>query len=61
MSRWIESIDGVDKITLDRNDECKHMYNEVCCNEESEHLADFVIHKDDCVNCKYFEKEDLKC
>lgn len=60
MSKWIEDVDGEHKITLADKEECKHMYNEVCCNEECEDLADFVSHED-CVKCKYFEKEDMEC
>ena len=35
MSRWIEETDGDYKVTIADMDECKHMYDGMCCNDES--------------------------
>lgn len=63
MSRYIEEVDGKYITTLADKHECKHCYNDVCCNDKSEHLADFVGLKMElhCHRCKLFEKEDLEC
>lgn len=36
-------------------DECVWLYDEVCCNDSSEWLADFP--KEFCKQCRYFVKE----
>lgn len=36
-------------------DRCKYWCEEVCCNDSSEHLADFPS-KEDCAECEYYEK-----
>lgn len=57
MSRWIE-IEGDDyKVTIADMDECKHMYDGICCNDENEWCCDYA-YEDDCKSCKLFEKED---
>ena len=58
MSRWIGSAsDGGHKVTIADMDECKYMYDEICCNDESEHCCCYAF-KDDCERCELFEKED---
>lgn len=58
MSRWIEDApDGGYKVTIADMNECKHIYNEICCNDESGHCCCYAF-EDDCKGCELFEKED---
>lgn len=57
MSRWIEEKDGKTIITIADMEQCKWMYNEICCCDKSDEVADYPYH---CDTCKYFEKEDGK-
>lgn len=58
MSKWLEEIgDGQYKAMLADSDGCKHMYNEVCCNDRSEWCCDYP--GEDCKACKLFEPEDM--
>ena len=58
MSRWIESApDGGYKVTIADMNECKYMYDEICCNDESECCCCYAF-EDDCERCELFEKED---
>lgn len=58
MSRWIERLpDGGYKDTLADPDECRHMYNEVCCHEDSPCLADYPGYEY-CRQCKLFESKE---
>lgn len=58
MSRWIEELsNGTYKEKIVDLQECKHMYNEVCCNDKSEWLADYPDSQNDCKKCKLFESE----
>lgn len=41
---------------MTRKRECKYLYDEVCCNDSSEYLADFPS-KEDCDKCEFYEKE----
>ena len=47
MSRWIEETDGDYKVTIADMDECKHMYDGMCCNDESECCC-YYVYEDDC-------------
>lgn len=39
-------------------DECRHLYNEVCCNPDSDQCCDFP-HPEYCLYCcPHFTKED---
>ena len=62
MSRWLDrNPDGTYKEEIESMELCKWMINEVCCNEQSEYLADYPHSYCKCENekdCKYFEKED---
>ena len=59
MSRWIEStFGGGTLITIADMDQCKHMYNEVCCNDKSSLRGDYPDLEYDCQYCEWFEKED---
>lgn len=58
MSRWIEELpDGTYHEEIENMDECRWMYNEVCCNDQSPHVGDWPW-KDDCSVCLLFEKEE---
>ena len=58
MSKWIEEIgDGKYKAVLADQDECKHMYDMICCNDQSEWCCEYP--GEDCEKCKLFEPEDM--
>lgn len=58
MSRNIEQLpDGTYYEEIESLEKCRHMYNEVCCEEKSEYLADFPG-EEECENCAFFEKEE---
>ena len=40
---------------LDNPNKCRWLYDDVCCNDSSEWLADFPL--DLCKTCRYFTKE----
>lgn len=60
MSRRIDTNqDGTQTITIDRMEDCKYMYNEVCRNAKSDQFADLPHREEYCLKrCPYFEKED---
>lgn len=58
MSRWIEDVDGVIKEEIKSMEECRYLYNEVCCNDRSDLLADFVDSEYCLHRCPLFAKED---
>ena len=59
MSKWITQLDdGTYEVVLDDKYKCKWMYNEVCCNDQSEILADYPWNGE-CKKCKLFEREEL--
>lgn len=63
MSRYIEEKDGKTITTIEDMDKCKWLYNEICCHDKSEFLANYPYPSTMCENkkiCKYFEKEDGK-
>ena len=45
------------KETIASMEECRHLCNEVCCNEESKTVGAFVDHRY-CEKCPLFTKED---
>ena len=59
MSRWIEvDVDNKQiKETIADKNGCRNLCNDVCCNEDSEHVGYFVLY-DECKGCPLFEKED---
>ena len=57
MSRWTEKVGDDYKVTIADMDDCKYMYDEICCNDESEHCCDYAF-EDVCKRCELFEKED---
>lgn len=61
MSKYIDYKPiHVDKIDYNK---CKWLYNQVCCNDKSEFLADYPYPRCKCEDdtyCKCFEKEDGK-
>lgn len=49
--KFIEEIESMDV--------CKYMINDVCCNEECEHLGSYpFVDCDSKLACKCFEEED---
>lgn len=60
MSRWIEEKpEGGYLITLDDGERCKHMYNEICCNDASPRVADYPGDLY-CRKCPLYEREDME-
>jgi len=59
MSKFIEMVNGRRYTELADKGQCGWMYNEVCCCDESEWLADFPD-EDACAGCKYFKAEDME-
>lgn len=61
MSRYIESFQENGKTIYHEEiadlEQCRWMYNEVCCNDKSELCADFPL-EGDCRICLYFEKDN---
>lgn len=59
MSRFIDYEPmHVDEIDYSK---CKYLYNEVCCNDQSEYVADYPYPHCKCEgkkDCECFEKED---
>ena len=62
MSRWItRNDDGSITTTISELDECRWLYNEVCCNDECEECADYPYPSEKCLgSCPFFEKDDGK-
>lgn len=61
MSRWIEKKPGGRwNVTIDNPEDCKYMYNETCCNADSEEVGDFPDREFCKERCPHFEKEDFK-
>lgn len=57
MSRVLEN----GKTRIDSKDECKYMYNKICCLGDSMYCGEYPnkqYHKG-CEDCDYFEKEDM--
>ena len=58
MSRWIEKdSNGVIHQGIISMDQCRDMFNDVCCNDRSDLCGDFP-HEDYCKRCALFTKED---
>ena len=55
MSRQLTTENGKVKETIKNPDECIWLYDEMCCNDSSEWLADFP--HEFCSKCRYFTKE----
>lgn len=61
MSKTFWGRDGHAKndVLVDDINKCKWLCDEVCCNDESECLADYPPHKCESIEeCELFEKED---
>lgn len=58
MSRQLTNENGKLKENPKNEDECIWLYDEVCCNADSEWVADFP--HEHCKRCKNFTKEQ-KC
>ena len=60
MSRQIKTNEqGETVITVDDEERCKHLYNEKCCNAESDMYRSFTS-GEACEKCPLFEKEDFE-
>ena len=59
MSRQLSRENGTIKEIIKNADECVWLYDEVCCNADSEYVADFPM--DYCRKCKHFTKECREC
>lgn len=58
MSKWMNlDNDGNRIVSIASMEQCKNMYNEVCCAGESEYVGDYPSDAD-CKGCPFFEKED---
>ncbi len=55
MGRQLERKDNRLRETVTDDNKCRWLYNEVCCNDSSEWLADFP--HEFCDRCRYFAKE----
>ena len=55
MSRSLQTKDGRKWETVVDSDECRWLHDEVCCNADSEWVADFP--HDHCKDCRHFEGE----
>lgn len=58
MSRQLTNKNGRLKETMKNEDECAWLYDEVCCNADSEFVADYP--HEYCRRCRYFVREQ-KC
>lgn len=59
MSRWIKQTeDGKYDVRISSLEECRDMYNEVCCNERSDERGEFVDSEYCKARCPHFRKED---
>lgn len=57
MSKWIDKLDdGTYDIQIADEDGCEHMYNEVCCWDESPMRGDYPDHH--CQTCEFFMDEN---
>lgn len=60
MSRWIEvdHENGIVKEEIKSLEECRYLYNEVCCNELSDCVADYPDGEYCQRRCPHFARED---
>lgn len=57
MSKWIdENTDGTIETTIADPEGCAWMYNEICCNDQSEYVADWPP-EEYCPTCPLFKPE----
>lgn len=60
MSRWLDKDkDGNPVEEIADANQCRWLINEVCCNDDSDCVADFP-YEDDCNNCPYFTQEEFE-
>ena len=58
MSRWLDQLsDGTYQVEVYDWEGCRHLYNDVCCNDKCDMSYDFPSPEYDCVKCPYFEPE----
>lgn len=59
MSRWLDQLpDGTYQVEVYDWEGCRHLHNEVCCNDKCDMCCDFPNPEEDCKKCKYFEPEE---
>jgi hypothetical protein len=62
MSRFItDNKDGTYLIDIESMEVCKWRYNDICCKDECDYVADYPSIYCKCENikdCEHFEKED---
>ena len=57
MSRWIEQLpDGTYKEEVYDKDGCKHLYNEVCCNDHAKRAVIFLIQRNIANRANYLSR-----
>lgn len=56
MSRWVEDKNGRLQESIAFMDQCRYLYNDICCYENSEYLGLDV--SKECETCLLFTKED---
>ena len=57
MSKWADEKDGKVILSIADPQGCNNMYNQICCDERSDHLRESPG-EDECHRCEYFEMED---
>lgn len=57
MSKWADEKDGKVILSIADLRGCNNMYNQICCDERSDHLRESPG-EDECHRCEYFEMED---
>lgn len=60
MSRWIKEKDGKTIEEIADTNECRWLYDEVCCNPECDQCCDFPDTEEYCPKCPHFEKEEVE-
>ena len=58
MSKQLVNDNGKRTETIKDPEKCAWLYDEVCCNDSSEWLADFPL--EFCQKCRYFTSEERK-
>ena len=59
MSRQIDQLpDGTYHVEVYDWEGCRHLHNEVCCNDKCDMCFDFPNQEEDCKRCKCFEPEE---
>lgn len=57
MSRFLDTIDGHSEVVIKSMSECRQLINDICMSRDSDLCMDYPS-EDDCMQCRFFEKED---